>query len=152
MTESCYPTVNDMLRKGESETDPETPELKTMEDILREEKRGSMTVEEHAESLTAIRDLLTIHSIWIDEDETAARIVEQGTGVEKPLHERLGGLMSNQDGTDPDFRTHSTGGGGAQFSPDDRPLDEGEDVEVVEKEGKGQVVTDAVSLVPPPSG
>ena len=42
VTESCYPTVNDMLRKGESDTDPDMPAMKTTEDILREEKRGGL--------------------------------------------------------------------------------------------------------------
>ena len=149
VTESCYPAVNDMIRKGESETDPDTPAMKTMEDILREEKRGSMTAEEHAESLTAIRELLAIHAIWVDEDGEAAGEADQVAGVEKPLHERLGGLKPNQDCTDPEFRMHCTGGGGADFSPDARPLDEGKGVEAVEKEDQGQVATEAVSLVSP---
>ena len=37
VAESCYPTVNDMLRRGESDTDPDMPVMKKMDDISREE-------------------------------------------------------------------------------------------------------------------
>ena len=108
-----------------------------------------MTAEEHAESLAAIRELLAMHSRRVGEDGEVAGEVLQVSGAEKPLHERLEGLQSNQDCTDPEFRTHRTGGGGAQFSPDARPLDEGKGVEAVEKEDQGQVVTEAVPPVSP---
>ena len=108
-----------------------------------------MTVEAHAESLTAIRELLAIHALWVDADGEAVEKVDQVVGVEKPLRERLDWLKSNRDVTDPEFWTHSTGGGGAQFSPDARPLGEGKGVEAVAKEDRGQVVTEGVSLVSP---
>ena len=149
VTESCYPTANDMLRQGESDTDPDMPALKTKEDLAKEEKRGSLTVGEHAESLTAKRDLLATHAAWREEDGDAVGKVEPVVVTEKTLHERLDGLKSKQDVIDPEFRKHCTGGGGAPFLPDTQPLGEGKCVEAVEKEDRGQVVTEAVSLVSP---
>ena len=52
-----------------------------MGDIAREEKRGSMTAEERAESLAAIRELLDMHSSWVDEDGGVAREANQAAGV-----------------------------------------------------------------------
>ena len=94
-----------------------------------------MTVGEHAESLNSIRQLLAMHTSLVEEDwivieETrlgkdmaavekdvvALEIAQQSTGCEKPLGERLEGLMCDQDPKDPEFRMHRTGGGGAQFS------------------------------------
>ena len=106
-------------------------------------------MEERAESLTAIRDLLATHAAWIEEDGDSVEKVEPVVVIEKTLHERLDGLKSKQDVIDPEFRTHCTGGGGAQIFPDTQPLDEGKGVEAVEKEDRGQVVTEAVSPVSP---
>ena len=81
VAESCYPTANDMLRRGESDTDPDMPSLKTIEDLPREERRGSMTVGEHAESLNSIRQLLAMHTSVVEEDY----IVIEETRLEKDM-------------------------------------------------------------------
>ena len=108
-----------------------------------------MTAGEHAASLNSIRHLLAMHASWVEEGRGASEEANQVSCGEKPLSERLEGLKPSQDYADPEFRMRRTGGGGAQFSPDARPLGEGECVEVLEKAEEGQVATEATPPVSP---
>ena len=134
VTESCYPTVTDLIRQDESDTDPDMPSMKKSEELPPRRRRGSLTVGEHAESLESIRQLIATHSILIDECTTVSDSEEGGAndldnddtanvkeidqvGCERLLEERLEGLISDQGPRDPEFTRYTTGGGGSQFFP-----------------------------------
>ena len=144
------------------------PSMKKSEELSPRGRRGSLTVGEHAESLEAIRQLVAMHSILIDDGTTVSDSEEGETndrdnvnvkeiddlGWEKPLGGRLEGLISEQDPRDPEFTRYRTGGGGgAQFFPDERSLGDHE-CTITSQEGdeKRAVSSTAGMLVvtPPP--
>ena len=141
-TESCYPTVNDTMRQEESDTDSDMPDLRGHEDLSPRAQRSEE--EDDGLNLEEIRELIETHLILAGGEKCVISDVEPLIGgMERPLNDRLVGLVSERDGLDLRFVSPSeeqvrpaaggnfpnrfrTGGGGSRFAPDSRPLEEEE--------------------------
>ena len=96
VTESCYPTFNDAMRKDESDTDSDIPALV---DPGENSPGGNRSDSEDVDlSLGELRDLVETHLILVDQDTWAAPSDEsQDWEPGKTLDERLEGLASEHD-------------------------------------------------------
>ena len=96
ITESFYPTSNDMMRKDESDSDSDMPALRNPKDLPPCRTRRASDGE--TVSLETIRHLLGTHAILIDNGTTVSDTEDPlFVGPEKTFGERSEGLRSEQD-------------------------------------------------------